>query len=156
VFAPFTFRPQKSTPRITIELHQAVEPKVTTMRKLFRCERMPEIPRTPSALRYTLPTPATVLQPFVTTGPVQDQSQSIVFGKLSAEIRLLIYEAVLTDPTRLLHISFFSKSEGMGHWRCEDVDSPSRHGSTGVSASTTTRTTRADIIEPNPDQTTIW
>jgi hypothetical protein len=94
------------------------------MRKLFRCKRMPQIPRTPPALRCTLPTPATVLQLFVTTGPVHDQSQSIVFDKLSAEIRLLIYEAVLTDPTRLLHISFFSKSEGMRHWRCEDVDSP--------------------------------
>jgi hypothetical protein len=50
----------------------------------------------------------------MTVGPVHDQRQSNLFNELSAGIRLLIYEAALTDPTRLLHINFFS-GEG-GRW----------------------------------------
>ena len=49
----------------------------------------------------------------------------MLFGLLSAELRLLVYEDVLTDSTRLLHISPYPvRGDGMGHWRCEDADSP--------------------------------
>jgi hypothetical protein len=47
---------------------------------------------------------------------------------LSTEVRMLIYEAVLADPDRLLHFLHTTPTRGrpkkLGHWRCEDVKSP--------------------------------
>ncbi|KAF2489952.1 hypothetical protein BU16DRAFT_575483 [Lophium mytilinum] len=36
--------------------------------------------------------------------PRRSQTQSPLFGKLSTELRIIIYEAVLGDPVRLMHI----------------------------------------------------
>ncbi|KAF1836062.1 hypothetical protein BDW02DRAFT_567394 [Decorospora gaudefroyi] len=56
------------------------------------------------------------------------QKQCALFEKLSIEIRLLIYEAVLTDPDRPLHFLHVTPTRGrpkkLGHWRCEEKDSP--------------------------------
>ncbi|KAF1836064.1 hypothetical protein BDW02DRAFT_567395 [Decorospora gaudefroyi] len=56
------------------------------------------------------------------------QKQCDLFEKLSTEIRLLIYEAVLTDPDRPLHFLHVTPLRGrpkkLGHWRCEESDSP--------------------------------
>ncbi|KAI4664408.1 uncharacterized protein J4E79_003912 [Alternaria viburni] len=55
-----------------------------------------------------------------------DQKQCMLFGKLSPELRLLIYEEVLADPQRLLHFLHVTPGKGrphkLGHWRCEDMD----------------------------------
>jgi hypothetical protein len=57
-----------------------------------------------------------------------DQKQCALFGKLSAEVRLLIYEEVVADPQRLLHFLHVTYAVGrpdkLGHWRCVDMDSP--------------------------------
>jgi hypothetical protein len=56
------------------------------------------------------------------------QEQSVLFGKLSAEMRLLIYEKVLAEPQCLLHFLHVTPTKGrpakLGHWRCEDAASP--------------------------------
>jgi hypothetical protein len=61
-------------------------------------------------------------------GSPLDQKQCLLFGKLSAEVRLLIYKEVLADPQRLLHFLHFTYTIGrpakLGHWRCADVHSP--------------------------------
>ncbi|KAF2023187.1 hypothetical protein EK21DRAFT_81445 [Setomelanomma holmii] len=43
-------------------------------------------------------------QPHSTVGPAHLQNHCAIFGQLSADLRLLIHEAVLSDPDRLLHI----------------------------------------------------
>jgi len=61
-------------------------------------------------------------------GEPLDQKQCVLFGRLSAEVRLLIYEEVLADPQRLLHFLHVTYGIGrpykLGHWRCVDKDSP--------------------------------
>jgi hypothetical protein len=59
------------------------------------------------------------------------QLQSPLFGKLSAELRILIYQYVLGDPERYMHICFnmrqteFDKRvRPVAHFRCIDMDSP--------------------------------
>jgi hypothetical protein len=56
------------------------------------------------------------------------QKQCDLFGKLSAEVRLLIYEAALADADRLLHFLHATPTRGrpkkLGHWRCDGLDSP--------------------------------
>jgi len=57
------------------------------------------------------------------------QDQSVLFSQLPAEVRLLIYDAVLADEERLLHILRIlprpktSKTTKLTHWRCNDMDS---------------------------------
>jgi hypothetical protein len=59
------------------------------------------------------------------------QTASLLFGKLSAELRISIYESVLTDPERFLHIcqnhrkrnTRHSERAVAHHW-CTDRDSP--------------------------------
>ena len=62
-------------------------------------------------------------------GEPLDQKQCVLFGKLSAEVRLLIYEEVLADPQRLLHVLHVTPIGGrpakLGHWRCETPRSES-------------------------------
>ncbi len=62
-------------------------------------------------------------------GSPLDQKQCLLFGKLSAEVRLLIYEEVLADPHRLLHFLHVTPLGGrpkkLGHWRCENPNSQS-------------------------------
>jgi hypothetical protein len=57
-----------------------------------------------------------------------DQKQCVLFGKLSAEIRLLVYEKVLAEPQCLLHFLHVTPTKGrpakLGHWRCEDAAIP--------------------------------
>jgi hypothetical protein len=65
--------------------------------------------------------------PYVMTEPAHTQRQCTLFNVLSADVRLLIYEAVLSDSGRLLHVTFYNgnqKRKGMGHWRCSDEESP--------------------------------
>jgi hypothetical protein len=64
---------------------------------------------------------------YVMTEPANAQRQCTLFNVLSADVRMLIYEAVLSDPGRLLHVTFYNgaqKRKGMGHWRCVDEESP--------------------------------
>ena len=66
-------------------------------------------------------------RPELPRGEPLDQKQCMLFGKLSPEVRLLIYEEVLADPQRLLHFLHVTPGKGrphkLGHWRCEDMDS---------------------------------
>ncbi|KAF2877038.1 hypothetical protein BDV95DRAFT_137646 [Massariosphaeria phaeospora] len=77
------------------------------------------LPPTPTAwpLRPDGPAPA-----------ICDQLQSPLYGKLSAELRLLIYGLALGDPTRLLHICKNTwrrhRRVPVAHYRCTDTDSP--------------------------------
>ncbi|KAI4628193.1 hypothetical protein J4E80_002331 [Alternaria sp. BMP 0032] len=65
-------------------------------------------------------------RPELPRGEPLDQKQCMLFGKLSPEVRLLIYEEVLADPQRLLHFLHVTPGKGrphkLGHWRCEDMD----------------------------------
>ena len=62
----------------------------------------------------------------IPTGPLHSQEQSILFNRLSTELRLLVFSAVLTHSGRLLHILHMVPDQGeslhLSHWRCEDVD----------------------------------
>ncbi|KAF2826894.1 hypothetical protein CC86DRAFT_406137 [Ophiobolus disseminans] len=60
-------------------------------------------------------------------GPFHAQKQSRLFNLVSADVRLLIYEAVLADPDRMLHIVSYRGNRHrpcMGHWQCDDAESP--------------------------------
>jgi hypothetical protein len=66
-------------------------------------------------------------QKYIIAGPSYSQLQCVLFKMVSSEVRLLIYEAVLSDPGRLLHIVPYrgkERRQGVGHWRCEDTESP--------------------------------
>ncbi|KAF2662837.1 hypothetical protein K491DRAFT_672688 [Lophiostoma macrostomum CBS 122681] len=53
------------------------------------------------------------------------QLQCLLFGKLSAELRLLIYAYALGDPIRPMHIIPFKRgSPEVAHSRCYDMQSP--------------------------------
>lgn len=60
---------------------------------------------------------------------IDAQHQSPLFGKLSAELRILIYEAVLGDPVRPMHIvpcndwDVVPVKQLVAHQRCIDMDS---------------------------------
>jgi hypothetical protein len=65
--------------------------------------------------------------PYVMSGPIHTQRKCLLFQLLSADVRLLIHEAILTTPGRLLHIVPYrgtNKKRGMGHWHCVDELSP--------------------------------
>jgi hypothetical protein len=73
------------------------------------------------------PIPAWPLQDECDVPEMMDQLQSPLFGNLSAELRILIYSAVLSDPERFLHICLNwkkKKCRPMAHWRCTDLESP--------------------------------
>lgn len=56
---------------------------------------------------------------------MHQQLQCPLFEKLSAELRLFIYEFVLGDHTRLLHIcKNLDSRRSVAHYRCTDTDSP--------------------------------
>ncbi|KAF2444645.1 hypothetical protein P171DRAFT_431447 [Karstenula rhodostoma CBS 690.94] len=61
---------------------------------------------------------------------MMNQVQSPLFGKLSAELRIPIYAAVLGDPERFLHICLNKKDKKnkkrrrLAHWRCTNLESP--------------------------------
>jgi hypothetical protein len=63
----------------------------------------------------------------VPKAPTNPQLHSPLFGKLSTELRLIIYEAVLTDPTRFLHIcqtkGDTSSRRQIAHVWCTDTHS---------------------------------
>jgi hypothetical protein len=64
--------------------------------------------------------------PHIAIGLAICQTRCAFFVRLSAEIRLIIYEAVLSDPDRLLHIVSYRgrlHQPGLGHWHCEDAES---------------------------------
>jgi hypothetical protein len=66
-------------------------------------------------------------EPYRMYGPALVQTQSILFSVLSEDVRLLIYEAALSDPAQLLHIVSYrgkEKRRTMGHWHCVDAQSP--------------------------------
>jgi hypothetical protein len=76
---------------------------------------------------HSMPTPAWPLQHECDTPEMLDQLQSPLFGRLSAELRVSIYEAVLGDPERFLHICLNKKNKKMrrvAHWQCTEMDSP--------------------------------
>lgn len=54
--------------------------------------------------------------------PRNEQAQSPLFGaRFPAELRIIVYETVLGDPSRLLHLILFNDETGrVGHRRCED------------------------------------
>jgi hypothetical protein len=56
------------------------------------------------------------------------QTECTLFSKLSTEVRLLVYKAVLADPDRLLHFLHTTPTRGrpnkLGHWRCDDTECP--------------------------------
>ncbi|KAF2492917.1 hypothetical protein BU16DRAFT_564219 [Lophium mytilinum] len=66
------------------------------------------------------------LKPPITLSPCHDQAQSPLFGKrFPAELRIAIYEAVLGDPVRLMHIvPHEDGSKRVGHRRCIELDCP--------------------------------
>ncbi|KAF1848130.1 uncharacterized protein K460DRAFT_68263 [Cucurbitaria berberidis CBS 394.84] len=70
----------------------------------------------------------TAPRPDLPRSSAHTQRQCAVFNTLSAELRLLIYHAALADSRRLLHFLHVTPYKGeprpMGHWRCEDRDSP--------------------------------
>lgn len=73
------------------------------------------------------PTPAWPLQSGCDVPEIQDQLQSLLFGKLSIELRIIIYELVLGDPKRFLHICLnrgkkAKKHRKVAHWRCDEMD----------------------------------
>ncbi|KAF2675794.1 hypothetical protein K458DRAFT_197252 [Lentithecium fluviatile CBS 122367] len=59
---------------------------------------------------------------------IQTQQQCPLFAKLSAEIRVLLYRAALTDPSRFLHICRnrveLEPTRPAAHFWCIDMDSP--------------------------------
>jgi hypothetical protein len=88
--------------------------------------------------------------PYVMTEPAHAQRQCTLFNVLSADVRLLIYEAVLSDPFRLLHVVSYrgvEKRKGLGHWRCCDEESPFptwQHACFGIWAGKRGRQTRME------------
>jgi hypothetical protein len=59
-------------------------------------------------------------------GTAHPQTQSDLLNLVPKDVRLLIYEAVLAEPYRLLHIISYCGKEirELGHWHCVDQDSP--------------------------------
>jgi hypothetical protein len=63
---------------------------------------------------------------------IYPQAASPLFGKLSVELRILIYRAVLTEPTRFLHIikhlpqpeKKHRPRRPMAHYWCDNMDLP--------------------------------
>jgi hypothetical protein len=62
---------------------------------------------------------------------IHNQQQSLLFENLSAEIRLNLYRAVLTDPSRFLHIcrnihwnDAIGATRPVAHFWCIDMNSP--------------------------------
>jgi hypothetical protein len=82
----------------------------------------------PTTTTVISPDPKPIPRAELPRGEPVDQKQCLLFGKLSAEVRLLIYEEILADPQRLLHFLHVTPTRGrptkLGHWRCEDMDSP--------------------------------
>jgi hypothetical protein len=73
------------------------------------------------------PIPAWPLQVEREVPEIMNQVQSPLFGKLSAELRIPIYSAVLGDPERFLHICLNKKDKKrrrLAHWRCTNLESP--------------------------------
>ncbi|PVH98355.1 hypothetical protein DM02DRAFT_673438 [Periconia macrospinosa] len=52
------------------------------------------------------------------------QHQSPLFRLLSPDLRLCIYEMILSDPRRLMHIMIFARDLKLVHSWCHDEDSP--------------------------------
>lgn len=89
------------------------------MRRLI--ERAIRRKQTPEVARQELSA-----QPVCLAGAVHTQDQSALFDRLSAELRLLVYEAALSEPGRLLHLVQYKGPEGrsrIGHRHCRDADS---------------------------------
>jgi hypothetical protein len=87
----------------------------------LRCQRPLRAPRQECVYEPGPPLP------YIMAGPAHDQRQCVLFNALSSEIRLLVYEAALSDPVRLLHVVPYrgeQKRQAMGHWRCVDEESP--------------------------------
>jgi hypothetical protein len=88
--------------------------------------------------------------PYVMIGPAHAQRQCVLFDVLSTDVRLLIYEAALSDPYLLLHVVSYrgvKKRKGLGHWRCVDAESPFptwQHKCFGIWAGKTGRTSRQE------------
>lgn len=76
--------------------------------------------------RTNPPRPPAPRRPPIALHPRHDQLQSPLFSTgFSAELRILIYEAVLGDPVRPMHIvPYEDGSKRVGHYRCEDMGSP--------------------------------
>jgi hypothetical protein len=67
----------------------------------------------------------------LTEDDITAQKECPLFSKLSAELRILIYEAVLTDRSRFLHICMNRRQRKakrrvrpVAHFWCTDQDSP--------------------------------
>ncbi|KAH7071449.1 hypothetical protein BKA63DRAFT_419611 [Paraphoma chrysanthemicola] len=58
-------------------------------------------------------------QPYCMVEPAHNQSQCAIFTRLSAELRLLIHEAVLTQSSQLLHIVAYRGKEKRNY--CEAI-----------------------------------
>jgi hypothetical protein len=74
-----------------------------------------------------LPPSTWPLQDDCTVKPkIRMQQKSLLFTKLSAELRILIYQAALGDPHRFLHIceSTKQKRQSVSHYHCTDIESP--------------------------------
>ncbi|KAI4943120.1 hypothetical protein J4E86_010067 [Alternaria arbusti] len=93
------------------------------LRKWQRKKPEPTTPFTPGR------DPSLITRPELPRDEPLDQKQCVLFQKLSAEMRLLIYEEVLADPQRLLHALHVTPIGGrpakLGHWRCETPQSES-------------------------------
>ncbi|KAF2653294.1 hypothetical protein K491DRAFT_718128 [Lophiostoma macrostomum CBS 122681] len=76
--------------------------------------KFPKNPRKPKYRR----------KPPISLQPRNEQIQSLLFGpRFPAELRVVIYEHVLGDSSRLMHIIAYKDSSGyVGRRRCEDVD----------------------------------
>ena len=73
-----------------------------------------------------LPSSTWPLQDDVTVKPkIRMQQKSPLFTKLSAELRILIYQAALGDPHRFLHIceNTSRKRQRVSHYYCTDIES---------------------------------
>ena len=72
------------------------------------------------------PPPAWPLQEKRGGPKIRSQHQSPLFGKLSPELRNIVYTDVLGDPNRFLHIclNIQKKCRRVAHWRCTDMESP--------------------------------
>jgi hypothetical protein len=90
------------------------------------------LPKKPTVATATPSTPTEEVQPVPRPNLPRNsplaQKQCILFDKLSAEVRLLIYEAALADPDCLLHFlhitPLMGRSRTLGHWRCDNVECP--------------------------------
>jgi hypothetical protein len=62
-------------------------------------------------------------EPYIMTGSALDQTQSAMLRVVPKDVRLMIHELVLSDPTRFLHIVSYRGTKckaHMGNWRCDD------------------------------------